>query len=118
MSCLALPCSIGTRLRYIFRLPSEQNASIVRGSQIGDCTTILKRDHSYYDNQQGDQRLPHDSGRGVELSTLERLGVMPRTHMTKPDVDSLAAERQYKCRDVINVSKQGENAKDLYSGWP
>lgn len=54
---------------------------------------------------QGDQRLPHDSGRPVDPEYLAALGV---THYYLPDdlesVDKIAAERSYKNRDQIEIS--------------
>ncbi|KDQ59089.1 hypothetical protein JAAARDRAFT_33819 [Jaapia argillacea MUCL 33604] len=64
----------------------------------------------YYDNIPGDQRLPHDSGKPVSLSTLEEIGVsywyVPvEGHESK--IEQIAKEREYKNRDVINVTKEG-----------
>jgi 1,2-dihydroxy-3-keto-5-methylthiopentene dioxygenase len=54
---------------------------------------------------QGDQRLPHDSGRPVDPAYLSALGV---THYYFPDdlesVNKIAAERNYKNRDEIEIS--------------
>ncbi|KZT20439.1 1,2-dihydroxy-3-keto-5-methylthiopentene dioxygenase [Neolentinus lepideus HHB14362 ss-1] len=68
----------------------------------------------YFDNVPGDQRLPHDSGSSVPLSTLKQLGVhywnIPVSaggEYDVKDVDAIAREREYKNRDVINVSKEG-----------
>ena len=66
----------------------------------------------YFDNISGDQRLPHDfsPSRPVEGETLEKLGVhywsIP-VEGNEPKIDAVAAERGYKNRDVINVSKEG-----------
>ncbi|KAI9689538.1 MAG: 1,2-dihydroxy-3-keto-5-methylthiopentene dioxygenase [Bathelium mastoideum] len=61
----------------------------------------------WYDNEPGDQRLPHDSGRLVEPSYLSSLGVLYRSFPNVGDpssVDDLARERDYKNRDTICVS--------------
>ncbi|KAF9476652.1 Acireductone dioxygenase [Pholiota conissans] len=65
----------------------------------------------YFDNIRGDQRLPHDyvPSRPVSKETLDKLNVkfwiIPvEGYETK--VDAVAAERGYKHRDVINVSKE------------
>nr|POE76224.1 1,2-dihydroxy-3-keto-5-methylthiopentene dioxygenase [Quercus suber] len=59
----------------------------------------------YFDNQPGDQRLPHDSGRPVTPTQLSTLGIL---HYELPDdlarVDAIAAERSYKNRDEIEIS--------------
>lgn len=55
--------------------------------------------------QKGDQREPHDSGRPVDPAYLEKLGIL---HFEFPDdldsVNRIAAERQYKNRDEIEIS--------------
>jgi len=53
---------------------------------------------------QGDQRLPHDSGREVDEPALARLGVKYFRLGALADVDALAAERGYRNRDEITVS--------------
>lgn len=53
---------------------------------------------------QGDQRLPHDSGRPVSESYLESIGVVYRHFPAIDLVDALAAERGYKNRDEVCVS--------------
>lgn len=57
-------------------------------------------------NQQGDQREAHDSGRPVTESYLESIGVFYRHCPTIDLVDTLAAERGYKNRDEVCVSPQ------------
>ncbi|EPQ53994.1 Acireductone dioxygenase [Gloeophyllum trabeum ATCC 11539] len=71
----------------------------------------------YFDNVPGDQRLPHDSGKSVLLEKLSALGVhywsIPVSPSGEPDeeaVDRIARERDYKNRDVIDVSRQGLGA--------
>ena len=53
---------------------------------------------------QGDQRLPHDSGRSVDPNYLSKLGVLYYHILGEQDVDKLATERKYKNRDQIIVS--------------
>ena len=53
---------------------------------------------------QGDQRLPHDSGRPVSEEYLESVGIVYRYCPTIDIVDKLAAERGYKNRDEVCVS--------------
>jgi len=59
----------------------------------------------WYDNQPGDQRLAHDSGRSVDPTYLSNLGIR---HYEFPDdldsVNRIAAERHYKNRDQIEIS--------------
>ena len=55
---------------------------------------------------QGDQRLPHDSGRPVSEEYLESVGIVYRYCPTIDIVDKLAAERGYKNRDEVCVSPQ------------
>ncbi|KAH8653652.1 ARD/ARD' family-domain-containing protein [Xylariales sp. PMI_506] len=60
----------------------------------------------WYDNLEGDQRLPHDSGKDVTPADLEKLGVL---YFRLPELDSvneLAAKRGYKNRDEITVSPE------------
>ncbi|KAG5949989.1 hypothetical protein E4U53_005582 [Claviceps sorghi] len=67
-----------------------------------------------YDNLPGDQRLPHDSGRTVDLETLGKLGVLYYHFPNLQDVDKLATDRGYKNRDEVTVSpeKMGEAYND------
>ncbi|KZV92528.1 Acireductone dioxygenase, partial [Exidia glandulosa HHB12029] len=68
----------------------------------------------YFDNVPGDQRLLHDSGRGVTEEQLKQIGVL-YWHLPSTDdsaTDDIAREREYKNRDTINVSKAGLG--DLY----
>lgn len=60
----------------------------------------------WYDNQPGDQREDHDSGREVSESYLASLGVLYRRIPTIDEVNVLAKERDYKNRDQIVVSPQ------------
>ncbi|TPX11152.1 uncharacterized protein E0L32_000970 [Thyridium curvatum] len=57
-----------------------------------------------YDNLEGDQRLPHDSGKAVDVEDLQRLGVLYYRIGDIAGVDKLASERGYKNRDEITVS--------------
>ncbi|KAK2743488.1 1,2-dihydroxy-3-keto-5-methylthiopentene dioxygenase [Onygenales sp. PD_40] len=60
----------------------------------------------WYDNQEGDQRLPHDSGRAVDPTYLSTLGVLYHRCPTIDAVDALASARGYKNRDEITVSPE------------
>ncbi|KAF9694910.1 hypothetical protein EKO04_006964 [Ascochyta lentis] len=60
----------------------------------------------WFDNVDGDQRLPHDSGRSVDPSYLSNLGVLYQHVTSDADVDALARERSYKNRDEITVSPE------------
>lgn len=62
--------------------------------------------------RQGDQRLPHDSGRNVDPDYLQKLGVLYYNFNEVQDVDKLASERSYRNRDVITVSP--EKMGDVY----
>ena len=61
---------------------------------------------------QGDQRLPHDSGRQVDVDALLKLGVHYHHFPDLADVDQLATKRGYKNRDEITVSS--EKMGDVY----
>ncbi|RYP10077.1 hypothetical protein DL764_000868 [Monosporascus ibericus] len=58
----------------------------------------------WYDNVAGDQRLPHDSGRNLDASELEKLGVLYYRFEDLDGVNKLAQQRGYKNRDEIIVS--------------
>lgn len=66
----------------------------------------------YFDNLPGDQRLPHDyvPSRPVPPALLESIGVkyweIP-VEGYEARIDAVAKERDYKNRDMINVSKEG-----------
>jgi cupin superfamily acireductone dioxygenase involved in methionine salvage len=70
----------------------------------------------YFDNVPGDQRLPHDSGKPVDLEHLRSLQVRYWTVPQEPGyevaIDNIAKEEGYKNRDTINVTKEGLG--DLY----
>lgn len=74
----------------------------------------------YYDNIQGDQRDPHDSGRQVSIEQLDKIGVIyfnipsGSEEMVQTELDKIAKERNYQNQDVINVSKAGLG--DAYEG--
>ena len=64
----------------------------------------------YFDNIPGDQRLLHDSGRSVDVSTLSALGVLYWSipvENWQSEIDNIAKERSYKNRDTITVTKEG-----------
>ena len=58
----------------------------------------------WYDNEPGDQRLDHDSGRAVPSSYLSSLGVHYHHVTDVPTLNTIAADRSYKNRDEITVS--------------
>lgn len=60
-----------------------------------------------HDGLEGPSIAAHDSGLSVSTSTLTSLGLIARPSATLDQVDALAAERGYKCRDEISVSKEG-----------
>lgn len=60
----------------------------------------------WFSNSSADQREPHDTGRDVDPSYLESLGVLYSHHPTLDTVDTLATSRNYKNRDEITVSPQ------------
>lgn len=64
------------------------------------------------DNDQGDQRESHDSGRDVDPQYLSNLGILHFNYPNVSDVDSLAAQRHYKNRDEITISP--EKMGDVY----
>ncbi|KAK8031203.1 hypothetical protein PG990_000937 [Apiospora arundinis] len=66
----------------------------------------------WYDNVEGDQRLPHDSGRALSEAELAAVGVTYSRHPTLVTVDKLAEERGYRNRDEITVSP--EKMGDIY----
>ncbi|KAJ4402260.1 1,2-dihydroxy-3-keto-5-methylthiopentene dioxygenase [Didymella pomorum] len=66
----------------------------------------------WFDNVEGDQRLPHDSGRNVDPEYLANLGVIYKHVTSDDDVNALAKERSYKNRDEITVSP--EKMGDIY----
>ncbi|KAJ3748374.1 Acireductone dioxygenase ARD family [Lentinula detonsa] len=65
----------------------------------------------YFDNQPGDQRLPHDSSRSIDAETLNGLRVeswnIPLTEGYEEKLNVILKERAYKNRDVITISKEG-----------
>ncbi|KUI64997.1 1,2-dihydroxy-3-keto-5-methylthiopentene dioxygenase [Cytospora mali] len=65
-----------------------------------------------YDNQPGDQRLPHDSGHPITTDALGKVGVLYHHMPSVSDVDALAAERGYRNRDEVTVSP--EKMGDVY----
>ncbi|KAF9239484.1 1,2-dihydroxy-3-keto-5-methylthiopentene dioxygenase [Melanogaster broomeanus] len=71
----------------------------------------------YFDDLPGDQRLLHDSGKPMDDTTLQLMGVL-HWHIPVPadetyvEVDAVARERGYKNRDVITITKEGLG--DLY----
>ncbi|KAF9239481.1 1,2-dihydroxy-3-keto-5-methylthiopentene dioxygenase [Melanogaster broomeanus] len=71
----------------------------------------------YHDDLPGDQRLPHDSGKPVDDSTLKAIGVfhwhIPVTAEGACDkVHAMARERGSNNRDIVTITKEGLG--DLY----
>ncbi|KAF2868521.1 1,2-dihydroxy-3-keto-5-methylthiopentene dioxygenase [Massariosphaeria phaeospora] len=60
----------------------------------------------WFDNLPGDQREPHDSGREVSPEYLSKLGILHFNYPKLEDVNTLAAERDYKNRDEITISPE------------
>ncbi|KAI0395364.1 Acireductone dioxygenase ARD family [Xylariaceae sp. FL0594] len=60
----------------------------------------------WYDNLEGDQRLPHDSGKEVSEEELKKVGVLYYRMPELATVDALARDRGYKNRDEITVSPE------------
>lgn len=59
----------------------------------------------FFDNDDSvDFREPHNSGENVSLDHLAKLGVIYRYLPSQGDVDSLAKQRDYKNRDVVNLN--------------
>lgn len=54
--------------------------------------------------QQGDQRLPHDSGRPVTPTDLSKLGIICHNFPSLDSVNELASSRNYKNRDEVTIS--------------
>ncbi|KAH8113092.1 1,2-dihydroxy-3-keto-5-methylthiopentene dioxygenase [Phellopilus nigrolimitatus] len=67
----------------------------------------------FFDDVPGDQRLAHDSGEPVSEETLTALGVLywhiplDNNAVAEAQIDAIALERDYKNRDIINVTKEG-----------
>ncbi|QLQ81642.1 hypothetical protein HG537_0F04030 [Torulaspora globosa] len=55
-------------------------------------------------NYNTDFRDPHDSGIPVTLDQLSKIGVFYKYLETQEAVDTLAQQRNYKNRDVVNIS--------------
>ena len=51
-----------------------------------------------------DFREPHDTLKPVSLERLQKIGVIYRQFHTQEDVDAFAKERDYKNRDIVNIS--------------
>lgn len=79
--------------------------------------------HAYYfDNQPGDQRLPHhnlEPSSSVDVETLKRIKVeswnIPVEKGYEEKLDDIAKERAYKNRDVITLSKENLGEVSPYS---
>ncbi|ERF76345.1 hypothetical protein EPUS_04203 [Endocarpon pusillum Z07020] len=66
----------------------------------------------WFDNQPGDQRDDHDSGKLIDSDYLRDLGILYYRCPTIDEVDAIAKERSYKNRDEITVSP--EKMGDVY----
>ena len=64
----------------------------------------------WYSEDEGDQRLPHNSGEPLPESYLSDLGVVYHSCPDLSSVDKIAAERFYKNRDEITVSPKSMGA--------
>ncbi|RKU41010.1 1,2-dihydroxy-3-keto-5-methylthiopentene dioxygenase, variant 2 [Coniochaeta pulveracea] len=93
-------------------LTKPQNSRIFRQQRSISISPLLTMRAYYYDNLEGDQRLPHDSGRAVDVEELKKLGVLYHHFSDVEDVNKLAKERGYKNRDEITVSP--EKMGDVY----
>jgi 1,2-dihydroxy-3-keto-5-methylthiopentene dioxygenase len=70
------------------------------------CRVLHASIKAWLTSVQGDQREPHDSGRDVSVEELSKLGVLYYHFPQVEQVDKMAAEREYKNRDVITVSPE------------
>ncbi|BGP15565.1 hypothetical protein JCM10213_001344 [Rhodosporidiobolus nylandii] len=61
----------------------------------------------YFDDIEGDQRLPHHSGEDLSIDDLKSVGVLAFPGIGEDEVERIAKERGYKNRDEINVSRAG-----------
>lgn len=65
----------------------------------------------YYDNESGSPSEPHDSGREVDVSILKAMGVLywsipvDAEGKWQETIESVARERKYKNRDVVESSR-------------
>lgn len=66
----------------------------------------------WYDNEPGDPRESHDSGRAVDKAYLESLGVLYWSYPDLASVNRIAKERGYRNRDEITCSP--EKMGDVY----
>ncbi|KAJ5778936.1 Acireductone dioxygenase ARD family [Penicillium paradoxum] len=64
----------------------------------------------WYDNVEGDQREPHDSGRAVSEEKLASLGVFYKHCPTIDAVDTIASNRGYRNRDQVTISPEAMGA--------
>jgi 1,2-dihydroxy-3-keto-5-methylthiopentene dioxygenase len=64
----------------------------------------------WYDNESGDQRELHDSGRPVDEAHLASIGILYWHYPEVSSVDKLAQERNYKNRDECIVSPEAMGA--------
>lgn len=92
-----------------------------RSSAAKDCCTSTPHNLNqpkmrayWFDNEAGDQREPHDSGRNVDPDYLRKLGISHHVCPSISEVDAIANERGYKNRDEITISpeKMGDAYED------
>lgn len=57
----------------------------------------------YHDNEDSDQRLPHE-GDPVPASALEELGIYMANISDRSEVDQIAKEKGYENRDEVKTS--------------
>lgn len=59
----------------------------------------------YYDNVEGNMTAPHNSGRQVDLETLEKAGLIYKHCPSIDVVNEIAEQRHYKNRDIVKLNK-------------
>ncbi|KAF2965763.1 hypothetical protein GQX73_g7793 [Xylaria multiplex] len=82
---------------------------LFEGRQRGDTADTINNEFAVAGGPElapadGDQRLPHDSGRDINEEELKDIGVLYYRIPELAGVDALAHERDYKNRDEITVS--------------
>ncbi|KAI5299571.1 1,2-dihydroxy-3-keto-5-methylthiopentene dioxygenase [Ascosphaera atra] len=89
-------------LGVVLSVMSELDKDVLEDAEI----THQRPTAYYYDNIEGDQRAPHDSGKPVSAGYLRKLGVQYYFCPTVEDVDRIAEERKYINRDEIHVTPE------------
>jgi len=72
--------------------------------EVSHSSPLLRPLHTLTQQKQGDQRLPHDSGRPVTPTDLSNLGIICHHYPSLDSVNSLASSRDYKNRDEVTIS--------------